>query len=157
MLLLLLALQAELPVRDGLELWLDASRLKPDAPVDAWPDASGRGRHALAPEEAARPVRAAGGVRFDGVRQHLIVKGPRASFESLTIFVVASPFSNRGAFPAFLAVHAEGANDFVSGLTLDQGPAGTERFDVLNVEGAGFGGARNLIKEGVDFGVLTRL
>ncbi|HEX7901002.1 MAG TPA: ThuA domain-containing protein [Planctomycetota bacterium] len=157
MILLLLLVQAELPVRDGLELWLDASRLKADAPVEAWPDASGRGRHAVAPDEAARPVRAAGGVRFDGARQHLLVKGPRASFETLTLFVVAAPTSNRGAFPAFLALHADGANDFVSGLTLDLGPAGTERFDVLNVEGAGFGGARNLLKDGADFGVLARL
>src|SRR5688500_1388188 len=130
--ILLLLLQAAwadetLPVRDGLEVWLDASRLNaarkasgkpelaPDAPVDAWPDAMGR--DALAPDEASRPVRTAAGIRFDGRRQHLLATSRGRTFEALTLFVVAAPFSNRGAFQAFLAINADGANDFVSGLT----------------------------------------
>lgn len=173
--ILLLALGAQaawaddrMPVRDGLEFWLDAARQnaarkalgRPElvlhAPVDAAFDASGRGRHVLAPDEASRPTLVANGLRFDGRRQHLLAKEMGASFPALTIFVVAAPYANRGAFPALLSLNGRGANDFTSGLTLDQGPAATDRFDVLNVEGAGFGGARDLLRRGADFGVLAR-
>jgi putative heme-binding domain-containing protein len=168
---LLLCLQAawadpKLPVREGLEAWYDVGRQvdarralgkpAPAGPIDVLYDASGRERHAAAPDEAARPLWMDGRLRFDGLRQHLLAAWGRGSANELTIFVVAAPFSNRGGFRAFLALHGEGANDFQSGLTLDQGPAGSERFDTLNAEGAGFGGARDLLNDATDFGVLAR-
>ncbi|HYF00854.1 MAG TPA: hypothetical protein VEJ18_18170, partial [Planctomycetota bacterium] len=171
--LLLLFLQAawadpKLPVRDGLEAWYDAGRqnearralgrpaLPPGGEVDVLYDASPRERHAAAPEDAARPLWVDGRLRFNGARTHLLAKAGGASRE-LTIFLVAAPFSNAGGFRGLLALGAERANDFQSGLTVDLGPAAGERFDTLNVEGAGFGGARDLLHDGADFGVLTRL
>src|SRR5262249_23165499 len=72
---------AKLPVRDGLELWLDASRAWGDkiAPFDGklaeWLDASGNGRHLRQASESARPTRLPAGdvavVRFDGIKEHL--------------------------------------------------------------------------------------
>src|SRR5438132_2297000 len=71
----------KLPVRDGLELWLDAARatgeqiVPADGKLAEWRDASGKGRHLRQPVAAAQPTRlpAGGGavVRFDGVEQHL--------------------------------------------------------------------------------------
>src|SRR5262249_19409006 len=69
----------------------------------------------------------------------------------------AVPFSNAGDFRAFLALNRTGQNDYTSGLTVDQGPGATFRFQALNVEGAGFGGAVNLLRDGADFGVAQRL
>ncbi len=152
-LLLALALAQEpksderLKIREGLELWLDGAR-----PEGAWLDASGRGRH-LAGQAAPGPQ----GLRFDGRGRHLSADGLRGSFADVTIFIVAAPFSNAGGFRALLAMNAAGQNDFSSGLTLDLGPGGGERFDSLNVEGAGFGGARSLLKDPLDFGVLARI
>src|SRR5947207_482884 len=58
---------------------------------------------------------------------------------------------------ARLALKQPGKNDYVSGLTIDQAWLGTTRFESLNVEGAGFGGAVNLLGEAADFGTVQRL
>ena len=42
-------------------------------------------------------------------------------------------------------------------MCIDMGPGGTPRFTQLNVEGRGFGGARNLLTKGGDFGKLYQL
>lgn len=154
------ALQDPLPVREGLELWLDASRLAAGRPVEVWPDASGRGRDLAQPAREKRPlsVRVDGRpvVRFDGRAQHLARTGGEGAFADLTVFVVAAPFSNAGGFRGMLALNAPGQNDFTSGLNLDHGPNASVRFDFLNAEGAGFPGARNLLKGSLEFGVLKR-
>src|SRR5437879_3547990 len=77
----------KLRVTSGLELWLDAGRiievqkalkqpaLKDQAPLEVWPDASGKGRDVRQAKEAARPrlvhVGADWLVRFDGKDDHL--------------------------------------------------------------------------------------
>src|SRR5205085_6314961 len=85
-----------LPVRDGLELWLDATRAggkQPAAgPLDAWQDGSGNGRHVRQPEKAARPTvvpyAEAAVVRFDGEDDHLRGVKPSAGLKAFTVFVV---------------------------------------------------------------------
>src|SRR6476660_7554605 len=53
--------EPKLPVRDGLELWLDATRVTGDqpAPVDGklskWQDASGKNRNLKPPDASAQP------------------------------------------------------------------------------------------------------
>ncbi|MDB6033182.1 MAG: hypothetical protein JWM16_3520, partial [Verrucomicrobiales bacterium] len=43
-------------------------------------------------------------------------------------------------------------NDYIRGFNVDLGPNGGGRFDHVNIEAAGAGGARNLLRSGVDFG-----
>jgi glucose/arabinose dehydrogenase len=161
-----------LKVTDGLKLWLDAARqnsarrslklpeLDPGAPLDVWYDASGRGRHLVQKDASARPVfqnrDGHPAVRFDGERQHFTLAGLDRSFKEATVFVVAAPFGNPGDFRGFLAINQDGKNDYSSGLTIDQGPGFSLRFQALNVEGAGFQGAVNLVKDGSDFGTVQR-
>lgn len=162
-----------LKVTVGLQFWLDASRqnaargaLKLPEWTDGQPiaigyDGSGHGRHLTQADAAARPkVRSSGGYfafRFDGDRQHLTRTGLGAAFKAVTIFVVAVPFGNRGDFRGLLALNQDGKNDYVSGLTIDQGPAASSRLQELNVEGAGFGGALNLLRTPSPFGAVQRL
>jgi putative heme-binding domain-containing protein len=162
-----------LPVTDGLEVWLDAARQnaarqaanQPAAlagqPLAVAYDASGKRRHLLQKDAAAQPLFETqdgyAALRFDGERRHLALSGLDRTYRELTVFLVAVPFSNPGDFRAFLALNRDGQNDYTSGLTIDQGPGATFRFEALNVEGAGFGGAVNLLKEGADFGVVQRL
>jgi hypothetical protein len=94
----------KLPVTDGLELWLDATRidaatkaakekLPPDGKLAAWPDASGKGRHVRQPAGSARPtlIRTGGTpvVRFDGDDDHLRLAGQSGELRAFTVFVVA--------------------------------------------------------------------
>jgi putative heme-binding domain-containing protein len=161
-----------LKITDGLELWLDSARqnaaqralklpeLSPGSPIPVWYDASGKGRHLVQKDAASRPLlQTKGGyaaLRFDGERQHLNLPGLNRSFKEVTVFLVAAPFGNPGDFRGFLAFNQEGKNDYVSGLTIDQGFDFTLRFQSLNVEGAGFLGAVNLLKASSDFGTVQR-
>jgi putative heme-binding domain-containing protein len=162
-----------LKVTDGLEVWLDAARqnaarraskmpeLAGGRALDVWLDASGKRRDLTQRTAAAQPLfHSSDGytaVRFDGERQHLARSGIDRSYPALTIFLVAAPFANPGDFRGFLALNQAGKNDYVSGLTIDQGPGWTQRFESLNVEGAGFGGAVNLLRDGSEFGTVQRL
>lgn len=162
-----------LTVTENLELWLDAGRqnaarkalgwpeLRPGEPVDTWYDASGHGRHLLQKDAAARPTliahEAYSAVRFDGRRQHFTLPGLGRTFKEVTVILVAAPFSNRGGFRGFLALNRTGANDYTTGLNLDLGFVGSERFQSLNAEGAGFGGAVNLLTGSSAFGIVQRL
>jgi putative heme-binding domain-containing protein len=161
-----------LRVTDGLEVWLDAARQaaarralgRPEVShggaLDVWLDGSGKGRHLTAegadpPEFQSSDGYAA--VRFDGGRQCLARSGLGGPYREVTVFVVAAPFGNAGDFRALLALNRAGVNDYVSGLTIDQGPGPSTRFQSLNVEGAGFGGAANLLYEPAEFGTVQRL
>jgi len=162
-----------LKVTDGLEVWLDAARqnaarralkipeVRGGLPLDTWLDASGHRRHLTQKDAAAQPFfQASDGytaVRFDGERQYLTRSALARSYRAVTIFLVAVPFANAGDFRGFLALNQAGKNDYVSGLTVDQGPGASPRFQSLNVEGAGFGGAANLLREASDFGTVERL
>jgi putative heme-binding domain-containing protein len=144
----------KLPVRDGLELWLDATRaagdqsLAADGKLDQWRDASGKNRNLKAPDAKAQPVLLKIGgaaiVRFDGIDDELRAVSPGVKLDSFTIVIVAAPRQNMGAFAAFMALNAANERDYTSGLNVDLGPTGTGQFSVLNVEGRGFGGVQNL-------------
>ncbi len=158
-----------LKVTRGLALWLDAGRLNSARKahalaeivegerVDLWHDASGRGRHVAQKDEAARPRLLQGAVRFDGEATFLERAGLDAKVNDFTLFLVAAPLSNAGSFPAFLALHRNGEADFTSALNVDLGAGYTGRFDVLNVEGRGFGGMLNLLARPSPFGEVRRM
>jgi hypothetical protein len=60
---------------------------------------------------------------------------------SLTVFVLASAASNPGGFSAFMATSAsQSANDYQTGINIDQGEDSSTSFNRLNVEGAEEGG-----------------
>ncbi len=162
-----------LKVTGGLQVWLDAARqntarraaklpeLAAGSALDTWLDASGRGLHLTQKDAAARPtfqpLDGHPAVRFDGDRQCLTRTGIGRTYRAVTIFVVGVSFANPGDFRGFLALNEAGKNDYVSGMTIDLGPAPGTRFDSLNVEGIGFGGAANLLREGTEFGAVQRL
>ena len=163
---------AKLPVTDGLELWLDASRIdaanksaKENLPADGklavWFDGSGKGRHVRQADAKARPkllkVGDAAIVRFDGDDDHLRLTSGKEELKEFTAFVVVAPRRNMGGFTGFFALNAPNGRDYETGLNIDMGPNPTPRFTELNVEGRGFGGWRNLMKTGGDFGKLYQL
>lgn len=157
----------ELTVLNGLEVWFDADQIAAASPqtdaggagepvrVAVWPDASGNERHAQQAEAAAQPQLIQIGrsqvVRFDGIDDFLRVAVGDRSIDAATIFVVAAPHQNAGAFRAFLAANAPQQSDFVSGFTIDQGGGATLAFNFLNLEGRGFGGAQNLLRSVTPF------
>jgi putative heme-binding domain-containing protein len=156
-----------LQVTEGLALWLDASRmsaarqaqgrppLSNGEPVDVWYDTSGNGRHCTQGFPKSRPTflatGAAAAIRFDGASDCLSATGPKQAVKDFTIILLAAPRSNAGVFRALLAANETGKNDYVTGVNIDLGPAPSKRLDRLNVEGKGFGGAVNLMKEGHPF------
>jgi putative heme-binding domain-containing protein len=161
---------AEPPVRSELDFWFDAARI-PKSPrlnqtsgaskgaeVAQWPDSSGHERHAQQSVAAARPRLVLVGdrpvVRFDGVDDHLRVVGLERRTDAATVFIVAAPTSNLGLFRGLLAANATGGRDYETGFTIDLGPSPTTAFTQLNVEGQGFGGANNLVKDFFEFGTL---
>src|SRR5438132_35278 len=54
-------------------------------------------------------------------------------------------------------VRAEQKNDFETGLNIDQAAGAPARFEVLNVEGAGAQGMRNLLQDPAEYGSVLRL
>lgn len=152
----------KLTVTDGLELWLDAGKAQATSgKVAVWRDASGRKRDVSQPKADAQPalvkIGGASIVRFDGDNDHLRFAGAKSELPAFTIFTVVAPRSNPGDFRGFLAFNAPNGRDYETGLTLDMGPGPTPRFTFANVEGRGFGGARNLLTGGTDFGRLCVL
>ncbi len=158
----------KLPVKDGVELWLDAARQPaarearglggPAGALDVWFDGSGRGRHVAQRVGGAQPQwkASAGGafVRFDGKDRWLGVGNVGAAFEAATVFVVAAPRENVGFFRGLLSWAETSRNDYSSGLNLDLGGKPTPTFTAVNAEGAGFTGERNLLKTQFDFGTF---
>ncbi len=158
----------KLPVKDGVELWLDAAQQpaarearglgSPAGALDVWFDGSGRGRNVAQRVADAQPrwQRSAGGafVRFDGKDDWLGVGNLGASLEEATVFVVAAPRANAGFYRGLLAGGETSRNDYQTGLNLDLGGKPTPTFTALNAEGAGFGGERNLLTTQYDFGTF---
>ena len=169
----------KLPVSDGLELWLDATRIaqaseaagaappRPGAAVGAWYDGSGNKRHAQQPAQGRRPILKTdlvpGGpapvMLFDGRDDGLVADVAGMNLKDFTLIAVASPFSNGGFYRAILAANEANQNDFTSGLNLDQGGGGTSKFERVNLEGKGFGGEKDLLNEAAtfDFGTFHTL
>ncbi|MCI0739943.1 MAG: ThuA domain-containing protein [Gemmataceae bacterium] len=104
----------------------------------------------LAPER--RPIFFADGaaayVKFDGKDDFLAFGGARQPAAAITVFVLAAPAANPGGFSAMFAAAASGKNDYTSGLNFDFGAAQTKELSVLNVEGAGAVGIRDLLVPG---------
>ncbi len=94
---------ADIPSRQGLQLWLDASDAQTVAAeagaVSKWQDKSGHAHDAVQEEPARRPayVTAAGGgkpcVRFDGKDDYLVF--PKTPLGDLAAFVVFRPRGGR--------------------------------------------------------------
>ena len=160
----------ELQIRRGLELWLDAGRIDPTPPssgphdpaaekvIDRWSDASGHHRDFTQPTGTSRPtlkkMEETWFVRFDGEDDHLRCLSEPVEFTAATIYLVAAPRANPGEFRGLFAANAAQQRDYESGLTIDLGPGPTRKFDQLNVEGRGFGTARDLISSSDSFGTL---
>jgi hypothetical protein len=149
-------------VKEGLELWLDASRqsaarsavglpaLASGSGVDHLLDSSGKGRHLTQLLANARPRLMREGAKaflvFDGNDDALATSALRGETAEATIFVMAAPRANPGGFRAFLSLGRAGGNDFVTGLNLDFGPQASPRMSFLNVEGSGAAGAAQLLR-----------
>jgi len=162
-----------LSVRNGLQLWLDAStvpvaREAADLPelssgdfVPAWANAAMRGRSVEALAETAQPklvkIGDAWVMRFDGEDDHLRLVKTGLNLKAATVFVVVAAYKNPGDFRGFFAANANERRDYQSGMTLDLGPGPSLQFDQLNVEGIGFGGFNDLLDTSHDFGTLHTL
>jgi putative heme-binding domain-containing protein len=121
--------------------------------VDTWLDSSLNKLQAVQPSAEHRPVflksEDTAFLRFDGKDDFLSVTAPRRLSPAVTIFVLAAPKSNDGAFPALFSTAESGRNDYTSGLNLDLGPKKTDDLSVINVEAAGAGGSRDLLVPGI--------
>jgi putative heme-binding domain-containing protein len=162
-----------LSVPEGLVAWLDGSvqnaarksRNEPELAdgenLAVWYDGSGHQRHVRSGDPVSQPaLRLAGPhgfVRFDGLSDSLLAEAMGLKFDELTIFIVAAPHGSDGGFPALLAMSAAGEQDYTSGLTIDLGPFAAGNFDAINVEGNGFGGARDLKNSAEPFSRFARI
>ena len=159
----------KLPVKDGVWLWLDATKqiaaweshekgLNSGDAADVFYDASGNHRdfvqtlHDAQPKFLTQSSHAA--LRFDGKDDHLQFRGAAASLENLTVFIFMTPRSNTGGFRALLAASEIGKNDYATGFNIDFGPQpakDTFNVGVINFEGRGFVGVQNFAKGWVAF------
>ena len=159
---LLAGAEPELP---GLELWLDAAAAQPapvhDQRLSNWTDLSKSHMSAAQPAADKQPRLVKIGnswvVRFDGEDDHLRILGLHKALSSFTLFVVAAPHSNLGFFRGLFAFNQVARRDYETGFTLDLNAPFSSRLDNLNLEGKGFGGARNLLKDPSPFGSLRIL
>ncbi|MEK7950785.1 DUF7133 domain-containing protein [Luteolibacter soli] len=149
---------ASIPVTDGLELWLDASReneareahymnrLADGQAMELWHDSSGKSRHLAQWSSVFRPLWKGGSVEFLGDDYLAALLTPGVESRECTIFIVAAPDRASGDFPALFSAARRDEHDYTSGLTIDFGraPGPDGLADFLNVEGAGQTGARNL-------------
>ena len=154
-----------LPVKDGLALWLDANRealacmaekvKAPEmgAPSPMWHDASGNKRHARQDSPQAQAAWADFRTMTFAGEKHFVIKAPGWTMREATVFVVAQAMSNEGGYRALVSAGKSGANDYRTGFNLDLGSSPSDEWqDTLNAEGAGFRGERNLLKEPGSFG-----
>lgn len=152
----------KLPNVPGLAAWYDGTRTagKSEEPneveVSQWQDGSGHGRHLGQATDKSQPTRQNVGdakvIRFDGVDDSLFADDIKFDSPELTLVLITSVFDNPGEFRGFVAGNKKGVNDYVSGFTLDQGPFASQRFEWLNPEGIGFGGAADVLNRNFEFG-----
>ncbi|MBM3965950.1 MAG: hypothetical protein FJ308_12940, partial [Planctomycetes bacterium] len=71
-----------------------------------------------------------------------------------SIWIVVAPHANPGDFRGLFATNAPNERDYTSGINFDLGPGPTLRWDMFNVEGRGFSGARNLSNKSFPFATL---
>ena len=154
---------AELPVKQGLLLWLDASTqaaerqraalppLLPGQGADLLLDASDQRARFVQPLAERRPVLMTDGgaafLRFDGKDDFLFLDRIKGLTPELTLFVLAAPKANPGGYSALFASSTSGGNDYTHGLNVDFGYLGTERLSHVSVESAGAAGGKDLLVE----------
>ena len=158
----------ELPVKGGLEWWLDSTRINPArsaqglAPlgsgslVGVWPDASGHRRHPRQRRPEAQPLfeeqDGYAFVRFDGVDDLLSTTSDAGfSTRDFTAVVAVRPDDNRN-WPGLVSGNLFDRNDYQTGFNIDMMPDTKDSFCTLMAEGPGFIGVRNLMTESVPFG-----
>ena len=162
-----------LPVSNGLVIWLDASRLT-DAhqargqqpvqngdPLALWPDGSGHHRDLTQKEKKAQPVFQPTGdfhaVHFSGNGAHLRRSGLKQALKEMTVFMVSAPYSNPEPFTAWFSMSEVGRNDFETGFNIDQGVGSPPALQLVNIEGAGSIGQKNLLSKSVPYGSVLRM
>jgi hypothetical protein len=145
----------------GLQLWLDARQagsVSANGSLAQWRDMSSAHRDAIQTDTAKQPMLVKVGdaqvVRFDGEDDHLRVLNVKQKLSAFTLFMVAAPHSNPGGFRGIFAFNQTNRRDYETGFTLDLSWPFSAKVDNLNLEGRGFGGARNLMKTPVPFGTL---
>lgn len=146
----------------GMELWLDAQSdadgRKTGSPLREWNDHSPTKRNVIQQEADKQPKLVKVGdswvLRFDGEDDHLRALDVQRKLSAFTLFIVAAPHSNHGFFRGLLAFNQSNRRDYESGFTLDMNAPFSARLDNLNLEGRGFGGARNLLSTPSPFGTL---
>ncbi|MES2923516.1 MAG: c-type cytochrome [Verrucomicrobiota bacterium] len=152
-----------IPVKDGLELWLDASReneareahymnrLAEGQAMEFWHDSSGRERHLTQWSNDFRPLWRDGSAEFIGDDYLAALLTPRLESRECTVFVVAWPQDGGDEFPGMFSAARRDENDYTSGLTIDFGRTSTRdgQAKSLNVEGAGQSGEGNLLTQPV--------
>lgn len=138
----------------------DATETKA-SPVQRWLDQSPQHWDfiALDPQQAPTLVRSPEGatVRFDGNDDALRMLCPLKTLASGSIWMVVAPHENPGDFRGLIATNAPGHRDYMSGFNMDLGPGPSLRWDMINIEGQGFSGARNLATLSSSFGTLSVL
>ncbi len=161
----------ELPVRDHLILWIDASGqpavrrssslppIQPQRGLATLLDQSGNGREFLQPLPERRPLAITDGetafLRFDGKDDFLFSGGNPALAAELTIFILAAPHANPGGFSGLFSTSTAAGNDYTHGLNIDLGAEPTERLSCVNIESAGASGLKDLLVPGI-FGAADR-
>lgn len=138
------------------------AELETAPPVESWKDARGKSvdqqdlATRVAPElKASKPefapvlhsVEGKHFVRFDGVDDHLHWAGEPSNSKSLSLAFAIAPHSNEGGFRGFFALNENGKRDYQSGINIDFGLAPSSPITEINIEGAGFSGARNMLTE----------
>ncbi len=155
-----IAAQGQMPVTDGLAVHLDANELSLEANRDgvrAWRNrADGIGSFVQSDVDRQPQLVKVGDahvVRFDGDNDRLRSEGNLTEpTDALTVFLVAAPHQNMGAYRAFLASNAAGQRDYQSGFNIDLGPGPSRRLNWINAEGNGFGRTVDLLDSEFVFG-----
>ncbi|MCA9034348.1 MAG: ThuA domain-containing protein [Planctomycetaceae bacterium] len=152
----------DLPVTEGLLVRLEFAETSevtdPADRVSAWVSSTGSPLRFSQPNEKFQPkslqIEGRRIARFDGLDDYLRVDATGMKSASVSLFVVAAPHSNAGDFRGLFAANASGERDYVSGLNIDLGPGPGRALDMINIEGRGFGGARDLMESSLNFGTL---
>ncbi len=151
-----------LPQLDGLILHLDAAQAaasQEPGPIKNWQNLANTefqfSQGSLEHQPKLVAIANNHVVRF--ADSHLRSIGNQITTNSLTLFAVLAAHSNDGDYRGWLSSNAPDQRDYESGFNLDLGPAPSRKVDAINVEGIGFGGYRNLLKDHFEFGTLHQV